>query len=150
LSKAKNVAEGVKAHIQKVIWDETAITHKPVNDHTLGTVSIIPFEQFAKALMAGGGVDAANFSGGRAITPESLMGATADVAGPLNHTVPYGELKALWDGLLAAVRDQSIVSYNDAIVYIVGKGYPSNVTAELIDFVSKKLPEIFGGQHERH
>jgi hypothetical protein len=63
--------------ITKVIWDEIAITYKPVNDTTLGNVSLIPIGAFQKALMAGSGVNTANFTGGRAMTPESLQGANA-------------------------------------------------------------------------
>lgn len=36
--------------IQEVVWDEVAITHKPVNDETLGAVSLVPMSQFVKAL----------------------------------------------------------------------------------------------------
>jgi len=63
--------------VSSVIWDETAITHCPVNDGTLGNVQIVPFDSFVKALTAGSGVDASTFSGGRALTPESLQGANS-------------------------------------------------------------------------
>ncbi|KKK96903.1 hypothetical protein LCGC14_2658100, partial [marine sediment metagenome] len=36
--------------IRRVVWDEVAITHKPRNDGTLGSVSMIPFSAFAKAI----------------------------------------------------------------------------------------------------
>ena len=58
--------------VTQVIWDETAITYKPVNDETMGNIGLIPIGAFAKALMAGGGVDTAVFTGGRALQGESL------------------------------------------------------------------------------
>lgn len=72
--------------VSSVIWDETAITHCPMNDGTLGNVRIVPFAEFMKALTAGGGIDAANFSGGRALTPESMQGATVDILGSRSRT----------------------------------------------------------------
>lgn len=36
--------------IKQVVWDEIAITHKPVHDGTLGNVSMVPFTEFAKAV----------------------------------------------------------------------------------------------------
>jgi hypothetical protein len=61
--------------ITQVIWDETAVTYKPTNASTLGKVSLIPFGAFTKALMLGSGVDSSMFTGGRALSPESLQGA---------------------------------------------------------------------------
>jgi len=78
IKKRKSLSKSVSM-ITKVIWDELAITYKPVNDTTLGNVSTIPIGAFAKALMAGSGVDAGSFTGGRAITHESLQGDKVDV-----------------------------------------------------------------------
>jgi len=61
--------------ITKVLWDEVAITYKPINDTTLGNVTLMPIGAFAKALMVGNGVDASGFTGGRALIGESLQGA---------------------------------------------------------------------------
>jgi hypothetical protein len=76
-------------YIVKVLWDEVAITHKPVNEETLGGVSLLPYDAFKKswmnndvervelmkALAAGGGTDAVAFTGGRALMSESLQGS---------------------------------------------------------------------------
>ena len=64
--------------ISRIIWDEVAVTYKPVNDFTRGNVSLIPIGAFAKALAAGAG---AGFDsvGGRAMIPESLQGSTIKV-----------------------------------------------------------------------
>ena len=144
LKKAADVSNGIKGKIIRVIWDETAITHKPVNDGTLGKVSIIPFAEFAKALMAGGGVDAAAFEGGRALTAESLQGVVSDIS----SSVPYEELRRLFDSLFVSIRKGTVKSYNDVMEFILSRGYPPSVSAELIRFVSRKLPSInsyFGG-----
>ncbi len=60
--------------IIKIIWDELALTYKPVNDTVMGNVSLIPIGAFAKALMVGSGVNPATMTGGRAMTSESLQG----------------------------------------------------------------------------
>lgn len=78
IKKRKSLSKSISA-ITKVIWDEIAITYKPVNDTTLGNVSLIPIGAFAKALMVGSGVDASNFTGGRALTHESLQGSKVNV-----------------------------------------------------------------------
>ncbi len=62
-----------------VIWDETAITYKPINDETMGNVGLVPIGAFAKALMVGGGVNTANFTGGRALGKESLDKVIAEL-----------------------------------------------------------------------
>jgi len=69
----KQLSKSLSAIIS-IIWDELAITYKPVNELTRGQVTMITPEAFAKALMAGAGVDAASFTGGRALIPESLQG----------------------------------------------------------------------------
>ena len=58
--------------VTRVIWDEVAITYKPVNDTTMGNVSLVPMAAFSKALMVGDGTDTAQFTGGRALGKESL------------------------------------------------------------------------------
>ena len=73
IKKRKKLSKALSA-ILSIIWDEVAITYKPVNIGTLGNVSLIPIGAFAKALMVGGGVDAGNFTGGRAMIQESLQG----------------------------------------------------------------------------
>jgi len=149
LQKAKDAAEGVKGVISKVVWDETAVTHKPVNDGTLGMVSIVPFPVFAKALMAGSGVNAEMFTGGRALTPESLQGSGVEnILHNEGSTIPYGETRRIFDDLLVRIKGGGISSYNDVVSYITAQGYPNEVTAQLLQFLQKKLPEIkvyFGG-----
>jgi hypothetical protein len=130
LQKSKNA-------IQQVIWDETAITHKPVNDGTLGNVQMIPFEAFAKALMAGGGVDAAQFTGGRALTPESLQGT-------VSSTLYDSDLRALFGDLLKAIRKGQVASYNDMLNFVYDRGYEGNDAARIVNYLARKIPDVVG------
>jgi len=107
----------------------------------LGTVSILPFPEFAKALMAGSGVNAANFTGGRALSPESLMGA-ADNANP--GAIQYETARILADEIIINVRNRSIKSIKDMTDFILSKGYSSDVTARLVSYIANKLPNIIG------
>lgn len=82
IKKRKALTKAISAILQ-VIWDELAITYKPINDKTLGNVSLIPIGAFAKALAVGSGVDAAQFTGGRALVPESLQGDSVNTLQPV-------------------------------------------------------------------
>jgi len=128
-------------HVDKLYWDEIAITHKPVNDTILGQVSLVPFKQFAKALMVGDGVDAAQFTGGRALIPESLQGV---VTKETDLTLPKEELSKVFDELFSALKNEEVVSYNDLISFVLTRGYDSSVAAELIRFISDRLPDMVG------
>jgi hypothetical protein len=137
-------AKGTVSKILQVIWDETAITHKPVNSETLGNVSILPFTEFAKALMAGSGVDASQFTGGRALTRESLQGHTSDVLSGNPTDIDYGRLRMLWDDLLGRVASGSIQTYNDIIQFILSQGFSSEDSSVLIDFLAERIPALSG------
>ncbi len=134
--------------IRRVVWDEVAITHKPINDGTLGSVSMIPFsafakaisyseggtslEEFVKALTAGSGVDAANFTGGRALTPESLQGSTVNI-------IHKDELDQLFGDMLKSIMTGDIANTNDAVNFVLDQGYSEGVTREIISHVAKNL-----------
>jgi hypothetical protein len=130
LQKAEN-------SIKKVVWDETAITHKPVNSGTMGNVQMVPFPQFAKALTAGGGVDAASFVGGRALTPESLQGSTV-------NAVSMTDVRGLFSDLLKGIRDRQIVDYNDMLNFVYDRGYTGNNAARIVNYIARKVPNVVG------
>jgi hypothetical protein len=135
----------VKGVIQGVLWDEVALTHKPVNDATLGNVQLIPFKEFAKALMAGSGVNAANYSGGRALTGENLEETVTDLTfgqTDANQVVSYEEGRRFFDGLMASMTKGKVTSMNDVISYTLDQGYQDGVAASLIDFVARKIPKL--------
>lgn len=136
-------------HIRKVIWDEIAITHKPVNDGTLGNVQLIPFnafakaisfsegntslEEFVKALTAGSGVDASQFTGGRALTPESLQGST------VKYVVKKDELDDLFKSLMIDMIKGKVRNYNDLTNYVLDRGYSDGVARRIIAHVAQNM-----------
>ena len=92
IKKRQPLSKSVSAII-KVIWDEIAITYKPVNDTTLGNVSLIPIGAFAKALYAGGGVNPAGFTSGRAMTHESLQGNVTRIMSDFSYRFKSGNIR---------------------------------------------------------
>lgn len=156
-SKAKrlgaSVGGGVLAkaseHIRKIIWDEVAITHKPINDGTLGNVQLIPFnaftkalsfsegntnlEDFIKALTAGSGVDASEFTGGRALIPESLQGST------VKYIVKKEELDDLFKSLMIEMIKGRVRNYNDLTNYVLDRGYSDGNAERIINHVAQNL-----------
>jgi hypothetical protein len=138
LHKAQNV-------IDKVFWDETAITHKPVNDETLGKVQLMSFPEFAKALMAGAGVDAGSFTGGRALAGESLQGASQESSGEEKGlSLSDTDLRQLFNRFLAAVRRGEVRTTNDVLAFVLDEGYSSGVAADIVQFIFQKVPTLVG------
>lgn len=143
------ILQKASSRIKQVIWDELAITHKPVNDGTMGNVSMIPFAAFAKALAfsegtadaedlfkaltAGSGVDAGSFTGGRALTGESLQGSTV-------QTITRPDLDKLFTGMLKSMVNGEISDYNDMVTHVLDKGYSGAAAQEIIQYVARRLP----------
>lgn len=127
IKKRKPLSKSISA-ITKVIWDEIAITYKPVNDTTLGNVSLIPIGAFQKALMAGSGVNPANFTGGRAMTPESLQGTTVDI-------------KKLTENFAWRLKQGDIRSSDDLMDFCELNGVPN-----FYNMFAKKVIQIHGGK----
>lgn len=131
--------------IEKVVWDETALTHKPVNDATLGHVQLIPFEQFAKALMAGGGVNASDFSGGRAMAPEDMEESLIDGTfgqTDVPHSIDYETARRYFDWIIPMIVKGKITSMNDVVSYTLDQGYEDRIAADLIQYVQNKVPKL--------
>jgi len=140
LRKSKQDDKGI---ISRVVWDELAITNAPVNDMTLGKVQVVPFREFAKALSAGVGTDASSFSGGRALTAESLQGSEEGIR-TINKkkrrkTIPYEEARKAFDGLYVAILNKSVRSTRDVKIYFHNLGYSPETTKTFIEFVEEKL-----------
>jgi len=127
--------------IQQVVWDETALTHKPVNDATLGNVRILPFKEFQKALYAGGGVDAGSFTGGRALIRESLQGALVDNSG---ENVNMSDVRSLFTTLLKGIRDGKITDYNDMLNFVYESGFEGNTAVRIVNYIARKVPNVVG------
>lgn len=131
------ILQKAKSTIKQVIWDETALTHKPVNDGTLGLVQVVPFTEFAKALMAGSGVDSGSFSGGRALVGESLQGS-------VSYEIDMRDVRSMFSDLLKAVRDGRISSYNDMLNFVYDRGYEGNTASRIINYIARKIPNVVG------
>lgn len=124
LKKAK---EGLSQLVSKVLWDETAITHKPVNDTTLGKVQIIPFTEFVKALMAGSGVDAANFTGGRSLTKEELQGSS--------------HAKRIFFDFMHNLKKGNLFGYDGLVSFVKSYKLDKDLEKQVIDFIYKQVTE---------
>jgi len=130
------ILQKAESNIKQVIWDETALTHKPVNDGTLGNVQIVPYAEFAKALMAGSGVNAATFTGGRSLTSESLQGSVSNVTGV--------DVRGMFSDLLIAIRDGRVGSYNDMLNFVYDRGYQGNDAVRIVNYIARKIPAVVG------
>lgn len=128
LAKAKSI-------ITKVIWRDTAITDKAVNSTTQGNTTLLPFAEFAKALSAGSGVDASSFSGGRALSPESLRGATV-------NQVPELKIKNLFIDFINEFSEGRIISYKDLIAFIENQNLDDSVASQVLEFIVGKVSAL--------
>jgi len=139
------VIQKSKDKILRVIWNELAITYKPVNDETLGSIQLIPFSEFAKALMAGSGVNAANYTGGRALSGESLKGDENASRQSIDDVNDYEEARKLFDEVLIGIKSGRVVSMNDVIDVVLGKGYSDPKAVKIINFLQMKMPAFITG-----
>ncbi len=122
--------------ISKVYWDETAITHKPVNDATQGLVSTLPFEEFMKALFAGQGVNAEAFTGGRALTPENLVNLETGSGLTIEGATE------LFNKVWIACQSGEITNYNSLLGFIIKLGYTAEVAKQAATVLYEKLPAL--------
>lgn len=134
--------------IVKVLWDETAITHEPINDGTRGQVSFVPFAAFAKsfimddveregliqkALTAGYGTDSSQMTGGRALIPESLMGAS--------NKVSQKELTYAFGLVLKEIKQKKVKNYEDLNKMFQGSKLSAWVPT-IAKTISDSLPKL--------
>jgi hypothetical protein len=116
-----------------------------VNDETLGKVQLMSFPEFAKALMAGAGVDAGSFTGGRALAGESLQGASQESSGEEKGlSLSDTDLRQLFNRFLAAVRRGEVRTTNDVLAFVLDEGYSSGVAADIVQFIFQKVPTLVG------
>lgn len=125
-------------NISEVIWDEIALTHKPVNAATLGNVSLVPFRDFMKALMAGAGVDASTFMGGRALIGESLQGA--EMVGTLYPD--RDEQMDIFSTVLKGVLANRFDYLSEVKEHIRSRGYDDSVADRLCKYFVLKMPVL--------
>lgn len=131
--------------IQRVVFDEVALTNNPVNISTLGNVKLIPFSEFAKSLMAGSGVDANTFLGGRAITPESMQGTTVNILPELQGLLPMvapATIENVIKGFFEKIMTGSLNTYNDLASYISTYNLPMSVALQIIGYICRNISKI--------
>lgn len=98
--------------IIKVLWDEVALTYKPVNQ-TLGPTILSP-KEFVKSLTAGNSVDPGAMTGGNALQYQSVQGR--GVVQSLLSDISFGE-----------VEDSK-----EAIARLMNNGYSEEQAKEII------------------
>jgi len=118
-----------QSHIKQVIWDDIAVTYKPVNDGTYGKVQMVPFPVFMKAMLAGDGVDVSAFAGGRTLQPESLQGT--------DHRSRRLEIDTLVRDILDSLIRGRISTYNELNDFVVSRGYSEDVAKRIAEQVSR-------------
>lgn len=135
--------------IKKLIWDETAITYKPVNDFTLGKVQLAPFEAFAKALTAGSGVNPSQFTGGRALTNESLQGNEKkkkkeddEYRKGIEDALVISDLTDMFSDFFSRVKSGEIYDREGLVMYLSGRGFQEEAREYLTEFMYDKISTI--------
>lgn len=128
--------------INNVFWDETAITHKPINSTTQGRVSVVPFEEFAKALMAGQGVNAQAFTGGRALTGSNLSDVLARQNPNIGVLADDQKLQRLFDDLMIRIRGGLITDLNDVVAMLIANGITGDNAIKVTELLDSKLKSL--------
>jgi len=131
--------------ITGLIWDEVALTLKPVNSDTMGNVSFVPYAEFQKsfvcegyndvllrkALEAGSGTNHATFTGGRALISESLMGSTVPTIG-----------KDVVKNYLKMVIDGRVRTYDEVIQLTKALGHTEEVANQVAVYIIENIDRI--------
>ena len=141
LKKAKDDS-GV-SNITKIAWTDLAVTYKPVVAETQGRISLKPFSEFAefaKALQAGTGVDAAAYAGGRALVTESMQGSTVNVLPQMG----IGEMEAnqIVKDLMEEIKEGKIATRFDLFHFAIAHSIPFSCIEQAVDYFATKLIKI--------
>ena len=144
-----------KGMISKLVWADTAITPSPVNSTVKGNVQMGPFKEFCKSLMAGSGVDAAAYTGGRALTPEStrrVFNNRKDKPGEYMHLdlsdetddprITYGMYYKLFTELLYALNKKEVTSWEQVSEWISKQCLPEDIALQVTGFIAKNIPGL--------
>ena len=148
----KKLSKSFAGEVDKVIWDEVALTYSPVNAKTLGRVSLTPMEEFAKALTAGGGVNPAEFTSGRAMIPESLQGANLpqelkdkfveQMGWSLNdafYDIMRTKYKSVFKQALSYITDNLNYTDDDLRAHLLGKKVSQTVADSVIEYLKTNM-----------
>lgn len=121
-SKLRKIVEKVKS----VLWDELAITFKPVNQ-TLSPITL-GSSAFVKALSAGYPTDMAGLSGGSAMMTQNLQGADDKSQ---NRT-------RIIHGLMMKMAFGDVTNYDEAMDFLEEHGYSEEGDAILQGIIERK------------
>ena len=113
----QKLAKSFTGTVSKVLWDETAITYDPIND-SLGSVQIDPMEEFVKSLMAGSGVNPGEFSGGRVMTREDLLGDRRNLSNDTKQDMMWGINSAMNGAIHEVMEETYKKAFKAAFQYI--------------------------------
>lgn len=131
---AKSFSDGT---VSAVVWDEVAITYDPINLSTSGAVQLNPMEEFAKALMAGAGINPAEFTSGRVITREEMEGQQKEL---LNEVAMGGEqYKKAFIYAVHFIKDNPMYDDSELVRSLVENGYGVEVAQNVCEYVNKNL-----------
>ena len=97
--------------------------------------------------MAGGGVDAAAYTGGRALSPESLQGAKREDAEKIVDILPdlgasHEQLVRFFKSFIPALKKGNIRDYHHTMGMILDHGIEGGVASNLINYLAKTLPGL--------
>ncbi|GHU10611.1 hypothetical protein FACS1894151_10120 [Spirochaetia bacterium] len=131
------VVKDAKTGIEKitsVLWNDLALTFSPVNA-TVGSAmfarSMNP-DEFVKALLAGGGTDHQDFTGGRALIPEDMRNRTVNVTETGGDTALEGKIRSL----VAALSTGEIKGHKQAIKYLEKQGVDNDLARAAVRDIS--------------
>ena len=155
------LAKGAANDIEKVIWDEVAVTNHPVLDSTLGHVSVIPFQEFTKSLSH---LDSSIGSElGQPLQEQVRVNSLLNQAGdPLNaHTLnntilddfingeqvgmelhSAHEATDLFMNMWVSVMMNEIKTHNDLVTWMLKRGYSYPFAEYTANYVAMNLPKV--------
>ena len=129
----ENLGKNVKA-ITAVLWDECALTYKPVNQ-TLGPTILSP-KEFVKSLSAGASTNPATMTGGNALQVQSIPGI-------LYHANREGLSDYLNGGGREIFRSwmSGDIGKNAVIDHIKEAGFSGDQAEKIFNLVVNKMPK---------
>ena len=160
----KKLSKSFSGRIDRLYWDEVAITYKPVNSSTMGNVTQTPMAEFVKsfapdfvkALTAGAGINPEEFTGGRAMTRE--RGQKRDIENGLSEHVQrefkwakeWGlndairevvqkKFKAAFKAALLYIRDNEDYTDDSLVDHLVSKKFTKKVAEDVCEYLKTNM-----------
>lgn len=123
--------------VTSVLWNDLALTVSPVNNSVgaacfAKSLNANEFVDIYKSLSVGYGTDSSTFTGGRALTRQSINQKTLDIP----QTKIYNEAK---EKLLNAMESKDVQTFDDMVNFLKGFDIPENQSLAIADDL------IYGG-----